>query len=211
MRKRSLEHIDERDPTARQTRSTSPRPAVTIAYIVPPIAVFLAKHPMARQADLSSVHTFFSGAAPLDATIIENLQETYGARATQGYGLTETSPVICMNPTKPGAAGKLLPNMEGMVMDPESGEGPLPLGSWGELYVRGPNVMLGYLGREDATAQVLRADGFLRTGDMAKFDEEGNIWIGDRLKEFIKVKGFQGESVAVKALPTPVCMDKGKV
>ena len=90
----------------------------------------------------------------------------------------------------PGSTGYLSPNTEGIVIDAESGES-LPAGEEGELLIRGPQVMLGYLNRPDATAETIRDDGFLRTGDLASFTADGNIFLSDRLKELIKVKGLQ--------------------
>lgn len=93
-----------------------------------------------------------------------------------------------------GSSGKLLPNITAKVIDPQTREA-LPRGAAGELCVKGPNVMLGYLNRPDATRETMLADAdggrWLRTGDAARIDEHGNVIIGDRLKEFIKVKGFQ--------------------
>lgn len=134
-----------------------------------------------------------SGAAPLDAATQETLSAQLGIPIRQGWGMTELSPVGCTSPHETplvhGTAGTLVASTEGMVVDDEGNS--LPVGELGELVIRGPQVMLGYLGRPEATAETIRPDGFLRTGDLAYFDEGGNIYIADRLKELIKVKGYQ--------------------
>jgi acyl-CoA synthetase (AMP-forming)/AMP-acid ligase II len=167
---------------------------VTVGFLVPPIILFLSKHPMVKDYDLSHLRYIMSGAAPLDAEMQQGLTSQLGLPIYQGWGMTELSPVGCtsphVGPTAWGSAGTLCGSTEGIVIDPESGAS-LPPGAEGELAIRGPQVMLGYLGREEATAETIRADGFLRTGDLASYDESGNIFISDRLKELIKVKGFQ--------------------
>ena len=90
----------------------------------------------------------------------------------------------------PGSAGRVVPNTEVKIVDPITGE-DLGVDAEGELCVRGPQVMLGYLNRPEATAETMRPDGFLRSGDLARIDADGNVFVGDRLKELIKVKGFQ--------------------
>ena len=95
--------------------------------------------------------------------------------------------MLCAGGIEHGSSGFLLPNIQAKVVDAASGES-LPRGSEGELCVKGPNNMLGYLNRPEASAQSLTADGWLRTGDMARIDDSGNVIVGDRLKEFIKVK-----------------------
>jgi acyl-CoA synthetase (AMP-forming)/AMP-acid ligase II len=165
---------------------------VTRAYVVPPIALALAKHPAVDEADLSSLELIMSGAAPLGAELADQVEQRVGCPVMQGYGLTETSPVTHLVPPEHshGRGGKIglpLPNTECRVVDPESGEDV----AHGELWIRGPQVMKGYLNNPEATAATVDADGWLHTGDVAEVDEDGYFEIVDRLKELIKYKGFQ--------------------
>lgn len=167
---------------------------VTVGFLVPPIILFLAKHPLVQQYDLSALRYIFSGAAPLDGATQQTLSEQLGIPLLQGWGMTELSPIGTVSPydkpTVNGSAGALVGSTEGMIVDPETGAS-LPPGAEGELLIRGPQVMKGYLGRADATAETIRPDGFLRTGDLAYHDDAGNVFLVDRLKELIKVKGLQ--------------------
>ena len=165
---------------------------VSVGFLVPPILVFMAKHPMVRDFDLTSLKSIMSGAAPLDAATQESLTHELGATVTQGWGMTELSPIGTIgaweNPVW-GSSGQLVAGTEGMIIDGDGAS--LPAGELGELLIRGPQVMTGYLNRPDATAETIRDDGWLCTGDVAYADAEGNLFMVDRLKELIKVKGFQ--------------------
>lgn len=176
---------------------------VTRAYVVPPIALALAKHPLVDQYDLSSLELVFSGAAPLGAELEEACTARLGCRVSQGYGMTESSPVSHGVPLegalKPGSIGVTLPNMECRIVDVESGE-DAPQGERGELWMRGPNVMKGYLNNEEATKGTIDDEGWLHTGDVAIVDEEGYFSIVDRVKELIKYKGFQVAPAELEAL-----------
>jgi acyl-CoA synthetase (AMP-forming)/AMP-acid ligase II len=177
---------------------------VTRAYVVPPIALALAKHPLIDKFDLSSLQLVFSGAAPLGAELEEACTERLGCRVCQGYGMTESSPVSHGVPfpdgeLKPGTIGTAVPNMECRIVDVETGE-DAPQGERGELWMRGPNVMKGYLNNEDATKSTLDDDGWLHTGDVAIVDEDGYFSIVDRVKELIKYKGFQVAPAELEAL-----------
>ena len=166
---------------------------VTVGFLVPPIILFLAKHPIVKEYNLSSLKWIMSGAAPLDAATQKGLSEELNVPISQGWGMTELAPIGCVGDHFTpvwGSAGVLAPSTEGAVIDPSTGEG-LPPMKEGELLIRGPQVMKGYLNRPEATAETIRDDGFLRTGDLAYYDESGNIFLVDRLKELIKVKGFQ--------------------
>jgi len=167
---------------------------VTIAYVVPPIVLALAKHPAVDDYDLSSLKFLNSGAAPLGEDLAAACAERLGCVIKQGYGMTETSPVTHTNPfggkIKVGTVGITIPNTECKIVDIETLE-ELGPGETGELLIRGPQVMRGYLNRPEATADCLDDDGWLRTGDIAVADEEGYFRIVDRLKEFIKYKGYQ--------------------
>jgi acyl-CoA synthetase (AMP-forming)/AMP-acid ligase II len=174
---------------------------VTYAYLVPPIMVALAKHPLVAQYDLSSLEGILSGAAPLGAEVAEAVERRLGCTVAQGYGLTEASPVTHLAPDEaPGdSIGPCVPNTELLVADVETGR-PLPRGERGELWVRGPQVMLGYLGAQQATAATLDADGWLHTGDVGLVDEAGYCRIVDRAKELIKYKGFQVAPAELEAV-----------
>lgn len=166
---------------------------VTRAYIVPPIILALAKHPMVDDYDLSSLRDIWSGAAPLGADLEKEASERLGIPVVQGYGLTETSPVT--HATAPGtfrsgSIGYLYPNTEVRIVDPVSGD-DLGVDQEGELWIRGPQVMKGYLNNPEATSESIDSEGWFRTGDIGKVDGDGYWFITDRLKELIKYKGFQ--------------------
>ncbi|WP_419937133.1 AMP-binding protein [Candidatus Palauibacter sp.] len=168
----------------------------TCLYLVPPIVLGLAKHPAVDGFDLSSVNWIMSGAAPLGEEIAVACQERIGCRVFQGYGLTEASPVthVCfgenVDADKVGTIGPVIPSTEMMIVDLESGA-PLGPGEEGEVWVRGPQVMKGYLNNPEATADTIDADGWLHTGDVGRADEDGYVTIVDRAKELIKYKGYQ--------------------
>ena len=163
-------------------------------YVVPPIALALAKHPAVSERDLSSVQTVMSGAAPLGGELAEAVAKRLDCDVIQGYGLTETSPVTHLvrpdGENKPGSIGEPLADTECRLVDPESGE-DVAEGDRGELWIRGPQVMAGYLNNEEATARTIDSEGWLHTGDVAVRDSDGFYFIVDRLKELIKYKGFQ--------------------
>jgi acyl-CoA synthetase (AMP-forming)/AMP-acid ligase II len=178
---------------------------ITRAYAVPPIVLALAKHPMVEKFDLSTLRLVMSGAAPLDAGLARACEERLGCQVIQGYGLTETSPVTHCTPdddpakNKPGSIGPLLPNTECRVVDWGTGENLGP-NQDGELWIRGPQVMRGYLNNREATAQTIDDDGWLHTGDIGHADAEGYFTIVDRLKELIKYKGYQVPPAELEAV-----------
>jgi len=177
---------------------------VSCAYVVPPIALALAKHPAIDEADLSSLRFIMSGAAPLGPELTEQVANRLSVPVTQGYGMTELSPVSHFCPIdaiKAGTIGPGLPGTESRLVDPETGE-DIPEGSdeRGELWVRGPQVMAGYLNNEEATNETITEDGWLRTGDIAVVDSDGYFSIVDRLKELIKYKGFQVPPAELEAI-----------
>ncbi|GAA1219362.1 4-coumarate--CoA ligase family protein [Microbacterium maritypicum] len=178
-------------------------------FVAPPIAVALAKHPIVDQYDLSAVKVIFSGAAPLDGTLASAVANRLGCIVTQGYGMTETSPAVNLisearTEIDRSTIGPLVPNTEARLVDPDSGEDvavPAEGASEpGELWVRGPQVMVGYLNRPDATAEMLDADGWLHTGDVATVTHDGIYRIVDRLKELIKYKGYQVAPAVLEAV-----------
>jgi len=173
-------------------------------YIAPPVAVALAKHPIVDQYDLSCIEIIFSGAAPLDAELGHAMGKRLGCTVLQGYGMTELSPVShCMPDDRPdidlNSSGFALPNIECKLIDPETGAEVGP-GGRGELWVKGPNVMQGYLNNPEATAATLDAEGYLHTGDVAEVTEDGIFSIVDRVKELIKYKGYQVPPAELEAL-----------
>ncbi|KAL2912249.1 hypothetical protein HK105_208240 [Polyrhizophydium stewartii] len=171
-------------------------------FLIPPVMIGLAKHPSVASVDMSCIKCIVSGAAPLSADISRSLSERLvNAVIMQGYGLTETSPVAALSiPAKPvyGSAGVLVSNMEARLINTETGLDAAK-GERGELWLRGPNVMFGYLNLPETTAEALTADGFLRTGDIATIDDDGNIFIVDRLKELVKYNGLQVPPAEVEA------------
>ena len=175
-----------------------------IVYIAPPIAVALAKHPMVEDYDLSCVDNVLSGAAPLDAELGHAVAKRLGCQVRQGYGMTELSPVSHAIPRdRPdmdlNSVGVALPNTECKLVDPETGQEVGP-GGRGELWVKGPNVMVGYLNDPEATAFTLDEEGYLHTGDVAEVTEDGVFSIVDRVKELIKYKGYQVPPAELEAL-----------
>jgi acyl-CoA synthetase (AMP-forming)/AMP-acid ligase II len=165
------------------------------AFLVPPIALALAKHPMVDQFDLSRLKFVTSGAAPMGRELEESCAARLGCTVKQGYGMTEASPVTHFTPEDPafvrhGSCGLLVPNTECRIVHLETKQ-DVEIGAQGELLIRGPQVMKGYLNNPDATAQAIDDDGWLHTGDVGYVDADGFYFIVDRLKEFIKYKGFQ--------------------
>jgi acyl-CoA synthetase (AMP-forming)/AMP-acid ligase II len=177
---------------------------ITILPLVPPIVLGLVKHPLVAKYDLSSVRLVFSGAAPLGEDIARELSGKLGCPVVQGYGMTEASPVTHLSPTshepmKPGSAGKVVPNTEVKMVDVVSGEA-VAQGAEGELWIRGPQIMKGYLGRPEETADCLDREGWYHTGDVGYVDDEGFFFIVDRTKELIKYKGLQVAPAELEAL-----------
>jgi 4-coumarate--CoA ligase len=175
---------------------------ITRSFVAPPIVVALAKHPMVDQYDLSKLKQVFSGAAPLSAELAIEAGERIGCEVVQGYGMTEMSPVSHLTPPgqfKPGSVGVTAPNTETRIVDPVT-QKDLGVGEDGEVVVRGPQVMLGYLGNKAATDAMLEPDGWLHTGDIGHIDEDGHLFVVDRLKELIKYKGFQVPPAELEAL-----------
>ncbi len=168
---------------------------VTYANVVPPIVLALAKHPLVERYDLSTLTGMMSGAAPLGGDVAGAAAKRLRCEVTQGYGMTELSPVSHTNPDPDvkidrSKVGPAIPNTECRVVSVETGE-DVAVGEAGELLVRGPQVMKGYLNNPGATAATLDEDGWLHTGDIAVVDERGYFAVVDRVKELIKYKGFQ--------------------
>jgi acyl-CoA synthetase (AMP-forming)/AMP-acid ligase II len=177
---------------------------VTILPIVPPIVLGLVKHPAVAQFDLSSVRLVFSGAAPLGEDMARELSRKLGCPVVQGYGMTEASPVTHLSPTanapmKPGSVGRVVPNTEVKIADVGTGA-EVEQGQEGELWIRGPQIMKGYLGQPEETAACLDREGWYHSGDVGYVDGDGYFFIVDRTKELIKYKGLQVAPAELEAL-----------
>src|SRR6185295_4477823 len=164
----------------------------------------LSKHPVVDNYKLPKLHTIFSGAAPLGEDLTRACMERLGCSVRQGYGMTETSPVTHSSPAPPlqlkfGSVGVPAPNTECKIVDLETGA-PLGPGEKGEVCVRGPQIMTGYLNKPEATAQTIDPEGWLHTGDIGYYDEDGHFFIVDRAKELIKYKGFQVPPAELEAV-----------
>ncbi len=172
--------------------------------VAPPVVLALAKHPSIAGHDLSSLRRVMSGAAPLDAELQTACQDRLGCLVVQGYGMTEASPATHATSEepgmcRPGTVGELVPNTECRIVDIATGADLGP-GQDGELWVRGPQVMKGYLNNPDATAATLDAEGWLHTGDIGHADEQGFFRVVDRLKELIKYKAYQVPPAELEAV-----------
>lgn len=179
----------------------------TYLPLVPPILIALVNNAdsIRKKYDLSSLTSALSGGAPLSKEVIEGFVEKYpSVKILQGYGLTESTGIGASTDDleesrRYGTAGMLSPSMEAKIVDPESGEA-FPVNKTGELWLRGPTIMKGYFSNEEATASTLDSHGWLRTGDLCYIDEDGFIFVVDRLKELIKYKGYQVPPAELEAL-----------
>jgi long-chain acyl-CoA synthetase len=177
---------------------------VTLYFAVPPILIALDNYPHLRTYDLSSLRYIMVGAAPMAPEVAQRLQDTTRVRLLQGYGLTEASPITHLNPVDQGqiklhSVGLAVANQEQKIVDLETGERELGVDEVGELVVKGPHVMQGYWKAPEETSRTLR-EGWLYTGDIAKIDAEGYVYIVDRKKEMIKYKGFSVAPAEVEAV-----------
>lgn len=180
------------------------RYGVTYLHLVPPIVIALSKHPIVDKYDLSRAKWALSAAAPLGGPAAEAFTNRIGTKLIQAYGMTEVSGAThvgsCLpEKLKPTSGGTLLPNCECLVVDPLSGDA-VDRGEQGEIWVRGQIVMQGYLGRPDATAATIDSDGWLHTGDVGYVDQDGDVFIVDRVKELIKYKGLQVAPAELEAI-----------
>lgn len=170
---------------------------VTTLILVPPMVMFLSAAPHIKKEHLTNVNAVVSGAAPLSGTDVEKFYDKFGfdrrkVQFCQGYGLTESSPVALFENegVKFSSIGKPVRSCEVRLVDPITRKDVEAPGGTGELWLRGPHIMKGYLNNRQATEETL-IDGWLLTGDIAYYDEDYDFYITDRLKELIKVKGFQ--------------------
>ncbi|XP_068647478.1 4-coumarate--CoA ligase 2-like [Aristolochia californica] len=181
---------------------------VTIAPIVPPIVLAIAKSPVVHNYDLSSVRTVMSGAAPMGKDLEDTVRTKFpNAKLGQGYGMTEAGPVLAMclafakKPfeIKSGSCGTVVRNAEMKIVDPDTGAS-LPRNQPGEICIRGSQIMKGYLNDPEATQATIDRDGWLHTGDIGYVDDDEELFIVDRLKEIIKYKGFQVAPAELEAM-----------
>ncbi|KAJ5097354.1 AMP dependent CoA ligase [Penicillium angulare] len=168
---------------------------VTDLHIVPPVALGLAASPIAQKYDLSSLKRIVISAAPLKKSVQQLLKKRLPHTSIcQGYGLTECAGGVIHEIDEDEAAfgcvGKLFAGVEARLVDPKTNK-DVPLGEEGELWLRGPVVMMGYVNDSEATKRTFSPDGWIKSGDILKMDENQNFWVTDRLKEMIKYKGFQ--------------------
>ncbi|MFL5802593.1 MAG: long-chain-fatty-acid--CoA ligase [Roseiflexaceae bacterium] len=166
------------------------RDRVTMFFAVPTIYINLLNMDLSKY-DLSAIRYDFSAAATMPQEISRRWTERFGRPVYEGYGLTECSPFACYNHDfrhKFGSVGTAVENFELKILDEDDHE--LPLGQWGEICIKGPGVMQGYWGRPADTARALR-NGWLHSGDIGTIDDEGYVYIVDRVKDMINVSGFK--------------------
>ncbi|MEX1252838.1 MAG: AMP-binding protein [Dehalococcoidia bacterium] len=178
------------------------RHGVTSLFVVPPALLALANVHDASRHDTLSLRYILSGAAPLSPEIAETASRLFNVPVLQGYGMTETTAaanVDLLEGARPPSVGKPLADTEEKIVSLEDGR-ELGYDEEGELCVRGPQIMLGYWGKPEETANTVTADGWLHTGDIARADEDGYVYIVDRRKELIKYKGFQVAPAELEAL-----------
>ncbi|MET8168617.1 4-coumarate--CoA ligase family protein [Streptomyces sp. NPDC005329] len=180
---------------------------ITGLYVAPPIVLALAKHPAVAQYDLSSLRYVVSAAAPLDAGLAAACAQRLGLPPVgQAYGMTELSPgthvvpLDAMRDAPAGTVGKLIAGTEMRIVSLDDPDKDLDVDEPGEILIRGPQIMKGYLGRPDATADMIDGDGWLHTGDVGRVDPDGWLFVVDRVKELIKYKGFQVAPAELEAL-----------
>lgn len=173
---------------------------VSYAYVVPPIILALAKHPIVDNYDLRSLKRLFSGAAPLPPDVARAACARLHCGMTQGYGMTETSPVthVTREMDAPGI-GPVVPNTEAKLASVTTGA-ELGPNEEGEICVRGPQVMKGYLNNPAATSAMIDSEGWLHTGDIGRADANGTFYVVDRVKELIKYKGMQIAPAELEAI-----------
>lgn len=180
---------------------------VTVAPLVPPIVLAIAKSPDVGKYDLSSIRMIISGAAPLGKKLEDAVRTKLpNAKLGQGYGMTEAGALsMCLAfakepfEVKSGACGTVVRNAEMKIVDPETGLS-LPPNQAGEICIRGAQIIKGYLNDEEATKRTVDKDGWLHTGDVGYIDDDDEVFIVDRLKELIKYKGFQVAPAELESL-----------
>jgi acyl-CoA synthetase (AMP-forming)/AMP-acid ligase II len=184
-----------------QFLTTLDQQRITRAFVAPPVVLTLAKHPAVDGVDLSALKYVMSAAAPLDGELAEACAKRLGLHAVlQAYGMTELSPGTHSVPQDdpeppPGAVGKLFPSTEMRLVGADGNDA-----DEGEIWIRGPQVMKGYLGRPAETEATIDPDGWLHTGDIGRMDERGYLYVIDRVKELIKYHGYQVPPAELEAV-----------
>ncbi len=174
----------------------------TVLVAVPTLYVSLLASPLLKQYNISSLEHCFSGASSLPIQVLEQFQQQTGSYIVEGYGMTETSPILTVIPQgvlKPGSVGIPAFNTDIKIVDPTDDSKELPIGEWGEILAKGPQIFQGYWDAPDASKHTLRG-GWLHTGDIGRFDEDGYLYIGDRKKDLIKRSGYSVFPAEVEAL-----------
>jgi long-chain acyl-CoA synthetase len=166
----------------------------TFAPLVPTMYIGMLNHPNLKKTDMTCIRGCFSGSAPLPVEVIHDFEKATGAIIVEGFGMTETTPVTHVNPfaggaRKVGSIGLPIPDTDARIVDLETGTKDVAPGEAGELIVKGPQIMKGYLNRPDETANTLK-DGWCYTGDIAKIDDDGYFYIVDRKKDMIISGGY---------------------
>jgi len=174
----------------------------TVLVGVPTLYVSMLASPHLKKYDISSLEHCFSGAASLPVEVLRKFQELTGIYIVEGYGMTETSPILTLIPEgvlKPGSVGLPVFNTDIKIVDQEDDTKEMPVGEWGEILARGPQVFQGYWEKPEETNQALKG-GWMHTGDIGRFDQDGYLYIGDRKKDLIKYKGYSVFPAEVEAL-----------
>jgi acyl-CoA synthetase (AMP-forming)/AMP-acid ligase II len=172
------------------------------AFVVPPVALALAHAPVVDRYDLSSLRSILTAAAPAGPELCAVVEDRLGCTVKQAYGMTELSPISHLVPEsapRVGSGGLVVRNTEVKIVEIDTGR-ELDPNERGEIWVRGPQVMRGYLNRPDATAETITSEGWLKTGDIGYADEDGYLYVVDRLKELIKFKGYQVPPAELEAV-----------
>ncbi|CAI9290033.1 unnamed protein product [Lactuca saligna] len=177
----------------------------THLWVVPPVILALAKQDVVKKFDLSSLKQIASGGAPLGKELMEECAKKFPhVVVIQGYGMTETTGIVTMEspimgPRLSGSTGRLIPGVEAQIVSVDTNK-PLPINEMGEIRVRGPTIMQGYLNNAQDTKLMIDKQGFMHTGDLGYFDDDGQLFVVDRIKELIKYKGFQIAPAELEAL-----------
>jgi long-chain acyl-CoA synthetase len=189
---------------------TMEKEKITIMPGVPTMYAALGNYKSVAKYDLHSVRACISGGAPLMESVKKRFVEVTGSKLVEGYGLSEASPVTHANPinglNKQNSMGVPMPDTECRIVDLENGKEEVAVGKEGELIVKGPQLMKGYWGEPEMTAEALR-EGWLYTGDVVKMDEEGYFYVVDRKKDIIIVNGLNVSPTEVEK----VCCTHPKV
>ncbi|MFX1563494.1 MAG: long-chain fatty acid--CoA ligase [Promethearchaeota archaeon] len=189
-------------PSLKEILSSIPKYHATVLIAVPTLYVSMLASPILKKYDLGSLEHCFSGAASLPIEVLEEFQQVTGFYLVEGYGMTETSPILTLIPEgilRPGSVGIPVFNTDVKIVDQSNPSKEMPIGEWGEILARGPQIFKGYWNAPKATARTLK-DGWIHTGDIGRFDEDGYLYIGDRKKDLIKRSGYSVFPAEVEAL-----------